>query len=315
MNKVLILADSRKYIRDNCFQSQLHESIKNLKSNFQIEYFFLNPHELQSFEIFKIRSKSFLFVLSTLRQRVLLSNISLISKLIGDTPLRIYDQDPWECYIDDSPTNNCYTLFQNNFQLSNLFVTSNYWANHINRKNKIQATFVKMGMLPRLCRNGSEQSKRRKSVEFKGTLHPHREAAFRIMSENGQAVKINLEKLQYVKYLKYLQNLAIFVHDESGFWICDGENIPRSTGMWVKDIEVASQGCFSIRNFSEESETYSIDKIPLVKFYNNPSEVKNIVNEIFSLSEKEFNEIQSSSVQFISEHNNWSETTNQMFYF
>jgi len=160
MNKVLILADSRKYIRDNCFQSQLHESIKNLKSIFQIEYFYLNPHELQSFEILKRRSKSFLFVLSTLRQRVLFNNISLISKLIGDTPLRIYDQDPWNCYIDDSPTKNCYTLFQNNFELSNLFVTSNYWANHINRKNQIQATFVKMGMLPRLCSIGSVWSRR-----------------------------------------------------------------------------------------------------------------------------------------------------------
>lgn len=311
MNKVLILADSRKYIRDNCFQSQLHQSIKELKSSSHIEYFYLNPKELQSFEILKKRSKSFSFVLSTLRQRVLYNNIPLIRKLIGDTPLRIYDQDPWQCYIDDSPTKNCYTLFQSNFQLSNLFVTSNYWANHINRKNQIQATFVKMGMLPRLCRIGGGRIS--KSVEFKGSLHPHRETAFRIMRENGQPVKLNLEKLKYKKYLKYLQNLAIFVHDESGFWICDGENISMSTGMWVKDIEVASQGCFSIRNFSEESKTYSIENIPLVKFYDHPSQVKNVVDEIFSLSEKEFNEIQSSSVQFIFEHNNWSETTNLIF--
>jgi hypothetical protein len=85
------------------------------------------------------------------------------------------------------------------------------------------------------------------------------------------------------------------------------------TGMWVKDIEVASQGCFSIRNYSEESKSYSIENIPLVKFYNKPNEVKNIVDEIFSLSEKKFIEIQSSSVQFISQNDNWSETTNKIF--
>lgn len=83
--------------------------------------------------------------------------------------------------------------------------------------------------------------------------------------------------------------------------------------MWVKDIEVASQGCFSIRNYNEESKTYSIDNIPLIKFYNDPSEVKNIVDEIFSLSEKEFSKIQSSSVQYISANDNWAETTNKIF--
>ena len=69
---------------------------------------------------------------------------------------------------------------------------------------------------------------------------------------------------------------------------------------------------FSIRNYSEESKTYSIEKIPLIKCYNHPSEVKNIVDEIFSLSEKEFSEIQSSSVQFISDHNYWNETSSQL---
>jgi hypothetical protein len=313
MDKVLVLADSKKYIRNNCFQLQLHESIKALKKNYEIEYFYLNPKELQNFEIFKTRSKSFLFVVSTLRQRVLCNNISLITKLIGDIPLKVYDQDPWENYIDNSPTKGCYTLLQNNFQLSNLFVTSNYWTNHIARKNKIKTTFVKMGMLPRLCSMGVMQSKRRKSVEFKGTLHPHRQEAFSKMRENGQAIEINLEVLKYSKYLKYLQNLAIFVHDESGFWVCDNEKIPRSTGMWVKDIEVASQGCFSVRNYHEENHTYSIENIPLIKFYQSPGEVKSIVEEIFSLSEAQINSIRSTSVEYIMNNNNWVETTNIIF--
>jgi hypothetical protein len=313
MDKVLILADSRKYIRSNCFQLQLHESIKMHKKDFQIEYYYLNPRELQNFEMFKHKSKSFRWALSTLRQRVLFNNISLITKIVGDTPLKVYDQDPWQNYIDNSLTNGCYTLLQNNFQLSNIFVTSNYWANYISNVDKIPSIFVKMGMLPKLCQIGSTQVERGKSVEFKGSVHPHRQEAFSIMSNHGQVIKINLEILKYPRYLKYLQNLAIFVHDESGDWICRGEKIPMGTGMWVKDIEVASQGCFSIRNYNEESKTYSINNIPLIRFYNNPSEVKNIVDEIFSLSEKEFSEIQSSSVHYISANDNWAETTNKIF--
>jgi hypothetical protein len=313
MDKVLILADSRKYIRNNCLQLQLHKSIKVHNKDFQVEYFYLNPKKLQNFQVFKQKSKSFKFVLSTLRQRVLFNNISLISRVIGDTPLKVYDQDPWQNYIDNSSTSGCYTLLQNNFQLLNLFITSNYWSNYINNKDKIPSIFVKMGMLPDLCTTGLTQSKRRKSVEFKGTLYPHRLEAFNTMLKNGQHIKINLEILKYPQYLEYLQNLAIFVHDESGHWICGGEKIPMGTGMWWKDIEVASQGCFSIRNYHEESKTYSIENIPLIKFYQNPSEVKNIVEEIFSLSEKEFNKIQSSSVQYIAKEDNWRETINQIF--
>lgn len=313
MNRVLILADSRHYIRNNCFQSQLHESIRELKGSYQIEYFYISPKELQNFEMLKTRSKSFLFVLSTLRQRVLFNNISFISKLIRDTPLKVYDQDPWQNYIDNSTSNGCYNLLNDNFQLSNLFVTSNYWANYIRKVDKLPAAFVKMGMLPKLCHTGFPQSKRERLVEFKGTLHPHRHEAFTEMRKYGQEIKFNSEILKYPKYLRYLQKLAIFVHDESGYWICRGEKIPMGTGMWVKDIEVASQGCFSIRNFSEESKTYSIDNIPLVKFYNHPRQVQEIVDEIFSLSKEEINDIQSSSVQFISENDNWHETRNRIF--
>jgi hypothetical protein len=259
-----------------------------------------------------MQSKSFVFVLSTIRQRVLFDNIRLLVKLIGDTPLKIYDQDPWENYIDSSPTNGCYSKLQNNFQLADLFVTSNYWANYIKKEDKIRATFVRMGILPNLCNLGVAQSKRGKRVEFKGSLHPHRQEAFKRMHENGQIVEINLDKLKYPKYLKYLQNLAIFVHDESGFWVCKGERISMGTGMWVKDLEVASQGCFSIRNYHEESKTYCVENIPLIKFYNDPGEVKSIIKQILSLSREQIDIIQSTSVEHIRDNNNWAETTNMM---
>jgi hypothetical protein len=316
MNRILILADSKKYVKNNCFQLQLHESIRELQrelqKEFQIDYFYLNPKMLHNLDLFRRKPNAYLFALSTLRQRVLFENISLVSKIIGDTPLRVYDQDPWESYIDVSPTNGCYSLLKNNFQISNIFVTSNYWANYIRDVDKVESTFVKMGMLPKLCSLGESKVNRNKSVEFKGSLHPHREQAFNRMRDSGQAVKINLGKLNYPGYLKYLQHLSIFVHDESGFWICNGKKIPRSTGMWVKDIEIASQGCFSIRNFYEDYLTYSIDSIPLVKFYKNPSEVKEIVEDIFSLSDDQYEAVQNLSVQYISNNNNWRETTKKL---
>ena len=58
---------------------------------------------------------------------------SLITKLIGDIPLKVYDQDPWENYIDNSPTKGCYTLLQNNFQLSNYLEDNNALDKEVNR--------------------------------------------------------------------------------------------------------------------------------------------------------------------------------------
>ena len=56
----------------------------------------------------------------------------------------------------------------------------------------------------------------------------------------------------------------------------------------------------------------SPENIPLIKFYNDPSEVKNIVEEIFLLSEKQIDILQAASVEYIINNNNWAETTNKI---
>ncbi len=83
--------------------------------------------------------------------------------------------------------------------------------------------------------------------------------------------------------------------------------------MWVKDTEIASQGCFSVRNFSEESRTYSVENIPLIKFYRSPSEVKSVIDEIYSLSEEQIESIRLTSVEYIASNNFWEETINIIF--
>jgi hypothetical protein len=313
MKRVLILADSKNYIHNNCFQLQLHKTIKVYSDNIKIEYFYLSPKRLRDVKSFKVHLKSYDFVLSTLRQRVLFNNTHFLQRLIGDLPLKIYDQDPWENYIDDSQSNGCYSMVNDQFHLKEIFVTSNFWKGYIEKNDEIKTTFVQMGMLPELCSTGLLLSARPLKVEFRGTLRPHRERFFAEVRSSGQEIKINTEVLSYMKYLKYLRRLAIFVHDESGYWVCKGERIPMSTGMWVKDIEIASQGCFSIRNYDPECESYSVDKIPLVQFYREPREVKEIIAKVSQFSINELNEIQQQSVEFIKSTNNWLSTVHKIF--
>jgi hypothetical protein len=268
----------------------------------------MSPKKIRNFETLKSKFNSYQFVVSTLRQRVLFNNIELVQKVIDDLPLRVYDQDPWENYIDSSLTNGCYSILKNKFNLTDIFVTSDFWKNYIEINDKITTTFVKMGMLPELCDLGIPQDKRLKTVEFKGSLHPHREKVFKLMRNEGQNIEISTDILSYSKYLEYLRHLAIFVHDESDFWICNGQKISRSTGMWVKDVEIASQGCFSVRNYHMDCNSYSIEKIPLIKFYKDPSEIRHVINEIFSIPTEELNQIQESSVNYIKQTNDWRMT-------
>jgi hypothetical protein len=313
MEKVLVIADSKGYIKSNCFQKQLHESIKVNVRNIEVDYFYLEPRNLQAINMIIKRKKIYSFVVSTLRQRVLFNNIPLINKLIGCTPLKIYDQDPWNNYMDNSNTYDCYNTINSNFHLLKIYVTSQYWANYISKNDKLSSAFVKMGMLPELCNLGLDQSARKKRVEFKGTLYPHRQQAFNEMIKHGLALKFDSRILKYSDYLKYLSKLAIFVHDESGYWKCRGENVPMSTGLWVKDVEIASQGCFSIRNYHSDYQTYSLEHIPLIKFYRNPSEVKSIVEEIFALTHEESRKIQIESHQYIARNDNWKNAVGEIF--
>lgn len=291
---------------------QLHKTIKTYSNDLRIDYFFISPKKLQNFRSFKVKPKAYDFVLSTVRQRILFNHIQFLRRLIGDLPLRIYDQDPWENYIDYSQSNGCYSIISSQFDLREIFVTSNFWKSYIEKNDQIRSTFVKMGMLPDLCNVGLAIRDRRLKVEFRGTLHPHREKFFRELQASGLEFKINTEIFSYAGYLRYLRSLGIFVHDESGFWVCQGKQIPMSTGMWIKDIEIASQGCFSVRNYYPECESYSVDNIPLIQFYREPAEAKELITRITQLPTHELSEIQRKSVDFIKGTNSWASTVRVM---
>ena len=308
MEKILALADSRRYIKSDCFQSQLHQAISEHGNRFKIDYFYLEPKILSNYKFSKFSSKSYKFVLSTIRQRVLNKNLEHIHNLIPNVPLRIYDQDPWENYIDDSNSKGSYTLLSNTFNLSGIYVPSNFWANYITNTENVPGYFVYMGMLPSLCNAGNVKSMRSLAPEFKGSLKLHRKEIFTLMRNYGVDVNINSQKLSYPKYLGYLKKLGIFVHDESGSWVCDGQLVDRSTGMWHKDLEIASQGCFSVRNYHDEHRTYDIDKLPLVKLYNSLKEVKNKIHDILDISDNDFLKMQYESVEYIKNQNYWEKT-------
>ncbi len=272
--KLLLLVDSVAYTQENCYQHQLLET---LQIEFSVTMYPLRQINWNPF----LSTKKFDFVLSVLKQRALARYIDAVSRLLDGRPLAIYDQDPWQAYIDDSTSRGCYAEFQRKLNISSLMLTSKWWANFCGKRG-LPTRFVRMGMLPRYCNAGPTWSERTLELAFQGTLHPHRKAFFDELDSMGLQVSV-LGSGSYASYLKNLHKIRIYIHTEDAPWQVDGQLIPRNA-LWIKDVEVAARGCFAIRNWDEDSTAYDINELPTISAFQKPSDVLQLVESIKAMS-------------------------------
>ncbi len=249
-----------------------------------------------------MRAARYDLVLSVLKQRTLFRYLNEISRFLRGQPLSIYDQDPWQAYIDGSPTQGCYGEFARQLNISSFMLTSKWWSNFCADRG-LPTCFVRMGMLPRYCQKGPKWESREIDCGFQGTLHPHRKQFFDELSASGLPVTV-LPSGDYSSYLSALHNIKIYIHTEDAPWQVAGKMLPRNS-LWIKDVEVAARGCFAIRNWDEDFDAYDIESIPTIAAFRKVSEVKNIVEEIWSLPEIERQDRVNNAVQTILERDDW----------
>lgn len=308
--KSIFLVDKKSYIQNNCYQSQLYEA---LRFGYEIKLIELIPSNLLNIKKIFINLDKYDQIISVVRLRNLHKYIKVLKNFAGDIPFKIYDQDPWENYRDNSEIKGIYTQLKNNLNLKGVFVTAPFWANKL-RKDGLPAHFVKMGMLPKYCDSGEDYNLRSTNLGFCGTLHEHRKISLKKLQLLNIEVKIKIPNLNYYQYLNYLHTLKIFFHDESEIpWICDGKEIARSTGMWIKSIEVAARGTFCIRNFHEEGEAYNLSEIPLINCYSDINEFPDILHKIKNMNPSSRRELQVETVDKIRNQYDWFETSNKLW--
>lgn len=307
----MVVFDSSIYSKSNCFIHQLRKSI--LEVNADIKFLSwsyirrLPAKQIQKFLINNARH-----VVLILKQRTMFSDFDRIHDLFQNQLITVYDQDPWNAYWDDYTTKGIYSLISENLNVNKLAVPSLFWRNYIAQKESLKVVFVRMGMLPEYSQVGTEYIHRDHEIEFAGSLHKHRLDIFRRLEDLDVPVTVRSGTLSYPKYLKYLSNLRIFLHDESAPLICEGVEIPRSNGMWHKDIEVASRGCFVIRDRNLESEAYNISDIPTIYTYQSINEVPSILKEIRSIEVAEREELRKIAVERIRSRNDWKHTASAL---
>ncbi len=300
--KILYLVDTKEYVETNCFQQQLLQGFRALDMKIDILPFY--PKALWPIRSKFYNPKKYSRIISVLRQRTLNQIWPQLKVWLKDSPITIYDQDPWEGYIDTSSTKGVYETLKTHLNLEKIYVTAPYWAHYlVNRGHN--ASWVRMGISSAFCDVGRRFEDRLVNVGFRGAMHPHRKVVFDILEGAGVKVTLSQDRLDYDGYMSYLQQLKFFTHDESAPWICDGEPISRSTSMWIKSVETASRGTFCLRNFHEEGHAYGLKEIPLIQCYEDPRQAPDIISKIYKMDREEIYDIQRKSVEYIRGRDDW----------
>jgi hypothetical protein len=296
MKSLLLLVDSRKYIRTNCYQHQL---ARTLAKNFDVRM--MSMREVRWLPL--ARPPRYDYILSVLRLRTLVESLDPISRLLGDAPLHIYDQDPWQGFMDDSPYRGAYSKIVSRLNVSGFLLTSMWWRDLVASRG-LPAKFVRMGVIPEYCDAGPDWEARPIRVGFQGTLHSHRRVFYDRLNELGLKVDV-LRSTPYEGYLSNLHRMRVYVHTEDAPWTVDGKLMPRNA-LWIKETEVAARGTFAIRDYEEEAEAYGISELPTVMPYRRVEDVPEIVAQIEAMRPSERRDRMVASAEAMRRRDDWT---------
>lgn len=300
MRRVLHIVDSLEYAVSNCFQHQLLIALNRVS--------YVDTRSLQELLAFQRSDHRERFdgAVICLKQRTLHRQAAMLARIIDDLPVVVYDQDPWEAFRDGSPFKGTYELAQQQLNVKTIAITTKWWADFAAARG-IPTTFVRMWVLGGYSNGIIPFDSRKTRVGFIGTIHPYRQRLFDDLKSRGINVEVSSKHLAYEDYLTALTGIGCFVHNEDSEVIVDGERHNLNVGLWIKDVEACSRGCFSIRNRGVESDSYLAD-IPTLRLYDDPGEIPGILTAIEALDPLERQAMIDQVTKTINSTNVWVKT-------
>lgn len=295
--RILQLVDSIEYIEANCFQHQL---LKGLRGVAQVETVALSALD-------RIFDHGVHPVVCCLKQRTLHRELDRLAEQLLTVPVVVYDQDPWHGFMDDSPYKGVYQQAAQKLNIKSFAVTTKWWADYITDQG-LPCEFVRMWVLPEYCSRTPIYEDRSINVGFIGALHPHRRALFDRLDDLGVQVNVQAgSSLPYKDYLNALSGIRVFIHSEDNGISCSGQPLNLKDALWIKDIEAAARGCFTIRNRGEGSDTYYAG-CNTTLLYDDPGEIPGLLEGIERMQKNERQSLINDTVGFIQGSDRWQET-------
>lgn len=297
MKSVIDLVDSIEYTTTNCFTHQLHNALHNVSD--------VSVRTVALSDIERVPPPD--YVVCRLKQRTLHRCLQQIKQRIGNSPIVVFDQDPWENFRVGSPFVGTYEAASACLNIKAFAVTTKWWADYIASKG-MPSTFVRMWVLPEYCTSTPTFIDRSISLGFMGSIHGHRKKLFDELQQLSVNVNVQQGGMQYKKYLKTLSSMQCFIHTANNeIQLHDGTTMNMNVGLWIKDVEAAARGCFSIRDRGSDSETY-LEGIKTLRLFDDPREVPMIVHSIGVMDPKERQSVINNTVKYVQETNLWAST-------
>lgn len=300
MKKVMQIVDDITYINNNCYQHMLHEILQT-----SCELTTISLNNLSSIQV-----NDYDVIISCLKLRTLDKYAQSIYKQIGNKQIRIYDQDPWEAFKDNGPYCGAYSRISSILNVELYAVTVRRWAQYACDRG-FPAKFVKIWTMPEYCSAEPTYVNRQISIGFIGSIHPHRKALFDTLADNGINVLIEPNCYSYREFLNRLSQVQIFIHSANMPFFADGELYNLKHGLWAKEIDACSRGCFCLRESDPDSDSFfTPEQVSTARFFESPAHAIDIINDITKIDPLERQLFINSSVDYIRNSKIWQETVN-----
>jgi hypothetical protein len=303
----LHLVDTVDYASTNCFQRQLTAALQQVPNVTTVPLQMLGAASARQFDR----------IVCCLKQRTLHAQLDRVANCVGNVPVVVYDQDVWHAYMDGSPYVGTYERAMNKLNVKFFAITSQAWIPFLGSRN-VPTIFVPLWTLPELCNAGPLHLDRSITLGFLGGLHPHRRAMFDELRTYSLNVRyLHQQNASHDSYLRALRDIRMFIRSEDRPITVGGEPMNLKDGLWGRDVEVASQGCFSIRNAGVGSEAYlkgfpTLNGQSVVYLYERIDEVPDIVRSIETIDPIARQDLINRTIEHIKGSDRWRETADTL---
>jgi len=297
--KILHLIDSFDYVKNNCFQHQLASSLLQ----------FPNVVSVQSMTIAQLLGSDVLFdgVVCCLKLRSLYRNANVLGARLCNTPVVVYDQDPWAAYMDGTECKHVHEYIKSLVNVRSFAVTTKVWADELADRG-LPSMFVKMWVLPQYCNPRPEFVNRTVDAGFVGRMHPYRQQFFDRLKLAGVDVNVLQDvSLPYEGYLNALSFMKVCVRGDDFAFRANDKEMNLRDCLWIKDIEAAARGCYVIRPAGKDAETY-LGGIETVLMYDSIERVPVLLEQIRDMDAKDRQDAIDRTVTYIAATDKWINT-------
>lgn len=290
MKRVLQIVDSYDYVSTNSFQHQLLKTLQQ-------------ETDLLTVAVDQLRNTAIdgRIVFICLKLRSTVKHLELLYECIGDVPVYIWDQDPWESFMDEGSYRGSYKHIQSKLNVASFVNPSKYWSERASFEGS-PSSFGKIWILPEYC-SIKPLEERSTDIGFMGQLHPFRKQTFERLRELSFEVE-TFPGSTYGAYLEKVSDMKFFVHYEPDRWHINGTIVPCH-GLYGKTVEVMSRGTFCLRERCDESVYWNLRDNPLMIEFSSLEELVQNVNHIKSLDPEQIESKMKTGVEMIQADIGW----------